>query len=104
MIVECLHIACPPDKRAAFLERDADVWTRGLMGQPGFLGKEVWFNPEKPGEVVLVIHFESLAKLRSISPEWCAATDAAMGDLLLPLTAEIFEVTAPDPRYRQSIP
>lgn len=102
MIVEYLRVTCPSEKRDAFIQRDAEVWTRGLTGQPGYLGKEVWCNPAKPDEVVLVIHLESLAHLRAISPAWCDEMEAAMGDLLMPLRSEIFEVTAPDPRYQQS--
>jgi uncharacterized protein (TIGR03792 family) len=102
MIVEFLRIACPLEKREAFIERDHVVWTRGLMTQPGFLGKEVWLNPHKPDEVVLAIHMESWEHLRAIPREWCEQTDAAMGDLLMPLTAELLEVIHPDPRYRQA--
>lgn len=102
MVVELLRIACPREKRAAFIQRDHDVWTRGLMTQPGFLGKEVWVHPDKPDEVVLAIHMQSWAHLRAIPAEWCRQTDAAMGDLLMPLTAELFEVTQPDPRYRRT--
>lgn len=104
MIVEFLRIACPPEKRDAFIQRDHEVWTRGLMTQPGFLGKEVWLNPYKPDEVVLAIHMESWEQLRAIPREWCEQTDAAMGDLLMPLTAELFEVTHPDPRDRRAGP
>lgn len=104
LVVEFLRIACPAEKREAFIERDHAVWTRGLMTQPGFLGKEVWIKPGKPDEVVLVIHMESRAHLTAIPKAWCDQTDAAMGDLLMPLTAEIFEVIHPDPRYRQPSP
>lgn len=100
MVVEFLRVTCPPEKRAAFIQRDHAVWTRALMTQPGFLGKEVWLNPSKPDEVAMAIHMESLARLRAIPKDWCDQTDAAMGDLLMPLTAEIFAVTHPDPRYR----
>ena len=102
MVVEMLRITCPPDKREAFTRRDAAVWTRALEGKPGFLGKAVWFNPDKPGELVLVIHFESLELLKAIPQSWSDERYAEMGDLLMPETSEVFEVTAPDRRYRRS--
>ena len=104
MIVEFLRITCPPEKREAFIQRDAEVWTRRLMTQPGFLGKEVWTNPDDPDHIYLAIHLESRARLSAISKEWCDETDAAMGDLLMPLTSEVVDVVLPDPRYRQSDP
>jgi uncharacterized protein (TIGR03792 family) len=102
MAVEFLRVTCPPGKRDAFIRQDHEVWTRGLETQSGFLGKEAWCCPELPGEVLLVNHWESRAHLDAISSEWRARQEAAMGDLFMPTTSEIFHVTRPDPRYRRS--
>ena len=36
------------------------------MGQPGFLGKEVWTDPNDPTKVYLAIHLESRELLNAI--------------------------------------
>jgi uncharacterized protein (TIGR03792 family) len=59
MIVECITVTCPPGKRDAFIQRDDEVWTAGLMTQPAFLGKEVWTDPNDPDNVYLAIHLKS---------------------------------------------
>ena len=98
MVIELLKVTCPSEKHAAFIQRDGDVWTRGLMRHPGFVGKEVWTNPDNPAQVILVIHWESMAQWRSFPREWRDELDAKMGDLLLPFTCETYDVVMPDIR------
>lgn len=102
MIVEFIRVTCPPEQRDAFIQRDAEVWTRGLMTQPGFLGKEVWTDPNDPTRVYLAIHLESRELLNAIPLAFCEEMDAAMGDLLMPIQSEILDVALPDPRYRHT--
>jgi uncharacterized protein (TIGR03792 family) len=99
MVIEMLRVTCPPEKRAAFIQRDAEVWTRGLMRHPGFLGKEVWTNPATPSEIILVMRWESLAHWKSFPQEWSRELDAQMGDLLMPLRCEAYEVAVPHPLF-----
>ena len=101
MVIELLRVSCPPDKRGAFIQRDAEVWTRGLMRHAGFLGKEVWTNPDDPSQVVFVIHWESMAQWQSFPQKWCDELDAQMGDLLMSFTCETYQVAVPDTRSLQ---
>jgi uncharacterized protein (TIGR03792 family) len=101
MIVEFITVTCPPGKRDAFIQRDDEVWTAGLMTQPAFLGKEVWTDPNDPDKVYLAIHLKSRELLNAIPQSFCDEMDAAMGDLLMPIHSVILDVARPDPRYRQ---
>jgi uncharacterized protein (TIGR03792 family) len=95
MVIELLRLTCPPEKQAAFIQRDAEVWTRGLAQHPGFLGKEVWLSPAHPSQVTLVIRWASLEHWKSFPEEWSRRQDEQMGDLLMPFTCETYEVVTP---------
>ena len=71
----------PVERMAAFLRRDAEVWTPFLTRCDGFLGKEVWLPDDRPGTVVLVIRWASMEQWKAIPPEQLEAVDAAMGAL-----------------------
>lgn len=100
MVVEVLQFTCPPEKRDAFIQRDREVWTQGLMKWPAFIGKEVWTDPNDPTRVVLVIKLKSRELLQQISQEFCDEMDRAMGDLLMPFAGEVLDVPFPDPNYQ----
>jgi uncharacterized protein (TIGR03792 family) len=57
MVIEMQRIRVDPERREEWLAADEEVWTRGLSGAPGFLGKEVWQGED--GELVLVIRWRS---------------------------------------------
>lgn len=66
MAIEWLKFFVSPELREKFIEKDAQIWTSKLAGYPGFLGKQVWLNPDRPNEVIMVIHWESREKWKSI--------------------------------------
>ena len=47
------------------MQKDAEIWTAALAQCAGFLGKEVWINPEDLTEVVLVIRWRSRAQWKA---------------------------------------
>ncbi|HEY9637394.1 MAG TPA: TIGR03792 family protein [Coleofasciculaceae cyanobacterium] len=59
MVIEWLKFRVSAELREKFIQKDAQIWTAMLAKYPGFLGKEVWINPETPSEVILVIHWAS---------------------------------------------
>lgn len=98
MVIEFLTFTVPVEQRAAFLARDAEVWTAGLAQQPGYLGKEVWVEAENPTQVTCVIRWESLAQWKAFPQARLQELDAQMGGLLMPVSScRTFEVT-PAPR------
>lgn len=66
MIIEWLKFRVSPEAREKFIQQDALIWTTNIAKYSGFLGKEVWINPNIPEEVVIVIRWESLEKWKSI--------------------------------------
>jgi uncharacterized protein (TIGR03792 family) len=59
MMIEWLKFNVPPELREKFIQIDEEVWSTGLAGYPGYLGKEVWIDASAPHEVVLVIRWAS---------------------------------------------
>jgi uncharacterized protein (TIGR03792 family) len=101
MVIEWLRFDVPAAKHAAFLKRDAEVWTAGLSRYPGFLGKELWLEAES-GNLIAVIRWESMSAWKSIPSADLEGLDAAMGDLVMPiLESRAYETLSPDLEVRE---
>jgi uncharacterized protein (TIGR03792 family) len=85
MAIEWLTIEVPEADRDRFMVTDREIWTTFLANCPGFIRKQVWVNPEQPGQVCLVVEWESRDLWKAIDPEALAAVDqsfvAAMGQV-----------------------
>jgi len=46
MVIEWLEFQVKPEAREKFIQKDQEIWTKFLAKQPGFLGKELWINPD----------------------------------------------------------
>ena len=96
MVIEFLHFTVAPELRQAFIARDAEVWTAGLSGQPGYLGKDVWVDLNDPTQLRLAIRWETLVHWKACPPELLLELDRRMGDLLRPVDHwEAYEVMTP---------
>lgn len=84
MVIEWLKFQVPPERWEAFIQRDEEVWTAGLQKFPGFLGKEVWIEPEQ-NEVVLVIRWQTQEDWDAFPAEEGEKLDQAMGELRMPI-------------------
>ena len=92
MVIEWLRFEVPAAQRAAFLERDAQIWTQALSKYPGFISKETWFEPDSDATIA-VIRWESLEAWKSIPRSHLEFLDDEMGDLLIPVVeCRTFEV------------
>lgn len=69
MVIEWLKVKVAPEQREQYIQKDTEVWTAALAQFPGFLGKEIWINPEAPGEIIMVIRWESEAHWKAIPAE-----------------------------------
>lgn len=69
VVIELLKVKVAPELLEQYLQKDAEIWTQALARCPGFLGKEVWNNPNEPTEVILVIRWASRKQWKSISLE-----------------------------------
>ncbi|MDJ0732724.1 MAG: TIGR03792 family protein [Nostocaceae cyanobacterium] len=66
MVIELLKFKIPPEQREIFIQKDAEVWTTALAKYPGFLGKEVWINPNDPKEVIMLVHWANREQWKAI--------------------------------------
>jgi uncharacterized protein (TIGR03792 family) len=67
MVVEWMRVRVAPGSRDRFVEVDTLVWTPGLSGETGFLGKEVWLGEDET-DLVLVIRWRSAEEWKGIEP------------------------------------
>jgi uncharacterized protein (TIGR03792 family) len=83
MVIEWLKFQISEDMREIFIQKDEAIWTSALAKYPGFLGKEVWLNPQTPNEVVFVIQWASREAWHSVPADVLEKTEktfkAAMG-------------------------
>lgn len=66
MVIEWLKFKVSALMRETFIEKDAQIWTVALAKYPGFLGKEIWINPNISDEIVLIIHWENRQQWEAI--------------------------------------
>ncbi|KAF3884681.1 MULTISPECIES: TIGR03792 family protein [Nostocales] len=66
MVIELLKVKIPPEQREKFIQKDAEIWTPALAKYPGFLGKEVWINPNDAAEVVFIIRWATREQWKAI--------------------------------------
>lgn len=66
MVIELLKFKMDPAVREKFIQKDEDIWTKALRKYSGFLGKEVWINPNDKGEVTIIVQWETREQWKSI--------------------------------------
>lgn len=92
VVIELLKVKVAPEHREQYLQIDAEIWTQALARCPGFLGKEVWSNPNEPTEVILVIRWASREQWKSIPLELLDAIEQQFAQQLGD-TSQIVEVS-----------
>ncbi len=73
--VEQLILHVKPELVERWIELDHEIWTEGLAKWPGFAGKEVWVNGDRPGEVMAVVYWSDFDLWKAIDTEWLMETD-----------------------------
>jgi len=84
MVIEWLKFQVAPELREAFIQKDEEVWTTGVEKIAGYLGKEVWIDPERD-EVIIIIRWESMEIWKSIPKSEIERLDNLMEDLKMPI-------------------
>jgi uncharacterized protein (TIGR03792 family) len=69
VVIELLKFNVAPEQRENFIQQDAEIWTAALAKYPGFLGKEVWINPQDGTEVTFIIRWMTKAQWQAIPLE-----------------------------------
>lgn len=75
MVIELLKVKVAPEHREQFIQKDAEIWTQAIALYPGFLGKEVWLDPNEPTQVILVIRWATREQWKSIALEQLQAIE-----------------------------
>ena len=66
MVIEWLKFRVAPEDREKFIHQDAETWTAFLAEYPGFLGKDIWINPQKENEIILVIRWQTRQQWKAV--------------------------------------
>ena len=75
MVIEWLEFQVISELREKFIKLDREVWTATLEQYPGFLGKEVWLDPNQVDRVFLVIRWQTREQWKSVPQDVLAQTD-----------------------------
>lgn len=67
--IEWLKFQVPAEQHTRFIEQDAAIWTAVLSRYPGFQSKEIWSNPDRPDELVIITHWASFEQWQAIPQE-----------------------------------
>ncbi|PZV11502.1 MAG: TIGR03792 family protein [Leptolyngbya sp.] len=91
MVIEWLKVQVAEELREVFIQKDEEIWTAALAKHSGFLGKEVWINPQDPQEVTLVIHWETREAWKAIPQDYLDATEKQFNQAFEQNTYKIIE-------------
>jgi uncharacterized protein (TIGR03792 family) len=69
VVIELLKFKLAPNIREKYIQKDGEIWTTALSKYPGFLGKQVWINPNDATEVIFIIHWETREQWQAIPPQ-----------------------------------
>lgn len=76
--LEILEFQVPVEQQAEFLNRDERVWGAALKQQPGFLYRQVWFQPDAPDRVKIAIYWASREQWKAFPSDLQADLDRQM--------------------------
>lgn len=80
MVIEWLKFRVSPQSREKFIKIDDEIWTATLAKCNGFLGKQVWINPQIEDEIVCVIHWETREQWFSVEQKLLDETEKIFAD------------------------
>ena len=75
MVIEWLTFRVDSESREEFIQKDEAIWTATLATYPGFLGKEVWIEPNSPDKVIFNIRWQTRKQWKSIPQKDLLATE-----------------------------
>jgi uncharacterized protein (TIGR03792 family) len=75
MVIEMLRVMLKSEEVDRYVQLDAEIWTPVLSACKGFLGKEVWSNPD--GEIMVVVRWATREEWKAIPHDLLEATAQA---------------------------
>jgi uncharacterized protein (TIGR03792 family) len=76
MVIEWLGFQVLPELREKFIAEDEKIWTAVLSGADGFLGKEIWIEPEKSDRLSLIIRWQTRQQWKAVPIELLQEAEA----------------------------
>ncbi|HBL10396.1 MAG TPA: TIGR03792 family protein [Cyanobacteria bacterium UBA11162] len=75
MVIEWLKIRVKSELREKFIQKDTEIWTSALAKCRGFVGKEVWIDPDTPTDIILIIRWAKREDWSGVSSELLTKTE-----------------------------
>lgn len=75
MVIEWLKFEVSPDLIDHYIEVDEKVWTTTLRQYPGFLGKQVWLDPNHLNAAILIIYWSDREAWKNVPADVLEATE-----------------------------
>ncbi len=91
MFIEWLKFKISEEFRELFIQKDAEIWTPMQSKYRGFLGKEVWLNPDNSAELVIIVYWENRELWQAIPQEDINKTEKQFDLSLKGIKYEILE-------------
>jgi uncharacterized protein (TIGR03792 family) len=82
MVIEWLKFQVDSDAREKFIREDETIWTAALSTYPGFLGKEVWIEPQSSDKVIFTIRWQTREQWKSIAAKDLAAIEQQFSEVM----------------------
>ncbi|PSF38853.1 TIGR03792 family protein [Aphanothece hegewaldii CCALA 016] len=90
MVIEWLKFKINQE-REKFIEKDAEIWTASLSKYPGFLGKEIWINPNNESEIIFIIRWKTREEWKAIPQSILDETEKKFAQALENRSYEMLE-------------
>lgn len=75
MVIEWLKFEVAPDLIDHYIKVDEEVWTTTLRQYPGFLGKQVWLDPDHLDAAILIIYWSDREAWKNVPADVLEATE-----------------------------
>lgn len=82
MVIEWLKFVIDAKNREKFLQKDTEIWTATLSKYPGYLGKEIWINPNNEAELILIIRWRTREDWKTIPQSVLEETEQKFSEAL----------------------
>jgi uncharacterized protein (TIGR03792 family) len=82
MDLEWLRFQVAEGYREKFVQQDNAIWTAALSPYPGFLGKEVWIDPDNDTEIVTIVRWNSFEEWQAVPQEVLSKTETAFSEAM----------------------
>ena len=102
MVIEWLKFTVDYKSREQFVQKDEAIWTANLATYPGFLGKEVWIEPDAPNKIIFVIRWQTRQQWKSIPMKDLVAIEKNFSKVMREMRIEYKMIESKEFQIRKS--